>query len=85
MFVGYSVDHANDLCQMLNLETKGVDTSRHIKWLNLYHNDCIAKKSPVQDQNIDDDHMMIPKKPSDVQEASDSSSNHGSKAQVEVY
>jgi hypothetical protein len=30
MFVGYSVDHANDVYRMLNLDTKGIVNSRDI-------------------------------------------------------
>jgi hypothetical protein len=55
MYVGNSVDHANDVYCMLNLDTKGIVHSRDIKWLNLYHNDWIAKKPPVVDHVVDDD------------------------------
>jgi hypothetical protein len=42
---------------MLNLDTKGIVHSRDIKWLNLYHNDWIAKTPPVEDHVVvvDDD------------------------------
>jgi hypothetical protein len=70
MFVGYSVDHDNDIYRMLNLDTKGIVHSRDIKWLNLYHNDWIAKNSPVADHvDDDDDGIIIPKKPRTLKEA----------------
>jgi hypothetical protein len=68
-FVGYSVDHANDVYRMLNLDTKGIVHSRDIKWLNLYHNNWIAKKPPVADHVVvvddDDDGIIIPKETKD--------------------
>jgi hypothetical protein len=85
MFVGYSVDHANNVYRMLNLDTKGIINSRDIKWLYLCHNNWIAKKSPVIDQVVnDDDEIIIPKKTKDVQDSSVNSSNQDGKKQVDA-
>jgi hypothetical protein len=35
MFVGYSVDHANDVYQMLNLNTKRIINTRDVIWLKI--------------------------------------------------
>jgi hypothetical protein len=39
MFVGYSVDHANKVNRMLNLETNYIINLRDIKWIKIYHKD----------------------------------------------
>jgi hypothetical protein len=33
MFIGYSIDHANDVDQMLNLDTKRIINTRDVSWL----------------------------------------------------
>ena len=55
MFVGYSVNHANDVYRMLNLETKGIINTRDVTWLGKYHKDWIAKKLPITESVNDDD------------------------------
>jgi hypothetical protein len=47
MFVGYSVDHANAVYRMLNLENNYIISSRGIKWIKMYHKDQIKQKDPV--------------------------------------
>ena len=38
MFVGYASNHANDVYRMYNIETKGIITTRDVRWLNKnYH------------------------------------------------
>jgi hypothetical protein len=86
MFDGYSVDHANNVYCMLNLDTKGIVHCRDIKWLNLYHNDLIAKKSPVTDHVVDDDNgrIIFPKKAKDIQISSVSSNAQYCKTQLDA-
>jgi hypothetical protein len=40
MFVRYSVDHANDVYRMLNLNSKRIIQTRDVIWLEKRHNDC---------------------------------------------
>jgi hypothetical protein len=55
MFVGYSIDHANDVYRMLNLETNYIINSRDIKWIKVYHNDWTRQKDPVPHYLSDDE------------------------------
>ena len=56
MFVGYSVDHANDVYRMLKLDTSFVINSRDVIWLKQSYKDWKEKKIPVISYTNDDDH-----------------------------
>ena len=45
MFMGYSVDHSNDVFRMLNLETKKIIHSRDIVWLSKSFTEWFNSKS----------------------------------------
>jgi hypothetical protein len=45
MFVGYSVNHANDVYEILNLDIKRIIQSGKIIWLNEAYHDWIEKKA----------------------------------------
>ena len=88
MFVGYSVDHANDVYRMLNLETKRIVNSRDIKWLNQYYKDWSAKKALVSElSNDDDDEELIQTNSPVIQESSESSTtkDDSNRANLKVY
>ena len=55
MFLGYSVDHSNNLFRMLSLESKKIINSRHVVWLE--KNFKIWSKSKLLSDNheFDDD------------------------------
>ena len=39
MFLGYSDEHANGVCRMMNLNTRKISITRDVKWLNKMHYD----------------------------------------------
>jgi hypothetical protein len=39
MFMGYSINHAHDVCRMLNIEKKKIINSRDIVWMNKVYKD----------------------------------------------
>jgi len=49
MFMGYSVDHSNDVYRMLNLETKSIIHSRDIVWLGKSFTEWFSSKSTSKD------------------------------------
>jgi Reverse transcriptase (RNA-dependent DNA polymerase) len=55
MFMGYSVDHSNDVYRMLNLETKKIILSRDIVWLNRSYTEWISSRSILKDESEYDD------------------------------
>ena len=58
MFVGYSVNHANDVYCMLNLAAKGIINTRDVIWLGKYHKDWIVKKFPINERVNDDEDKL---------------------------
>jgi hypothetical protein len=46
MFVGYSVDHANDVYRMLNLNSNCIIQTRDVVWLGQLYNYWFKKKTP---------------------------------------
>jgi hypothetical protein len=54
-FVGYSVDHANDVYRMLNLNSKSIIQKREVFWLEKYYNAWRKSKAPSNDNDKDDD------------------------------
>jgi hypothetical protein len=74
MVVGYSIDHANVVYRMLNLETKHIINSSDIKWIQMNHKDWIKQKDPVFHYVSDDeDGSMIFHKAINVPESEVSS------------
>jgi hypothetical protein len=60
MFMGYSVDHSNDVYRMLNLETKSIIHSRDIVWLDKSFTEWFSSKSTSKDQSdYEDDEEFI--------------------------
>jgi hypothetical protein len=51
MFMGYSVDHSNDVYRMLNLEPKNIIHSRDVVWLNKSFTEWFSSKSTSKDQS----------------------------------
>jgi hypothetical protein len=72
MFVGYSVHHANDVYRTLNLNTKNINQSRDIIWLNEAHRDWTEKKF-LQQKDIDDedDDVIVKSKIQEVKDGQD--------------
>jgi hypothetical protein len=69
MFVGYYVNHANDVYRMSNLDTKRIIHSRDIIWLNEAHHDWIDRKVSQKKENDDEDNDVIAN--SKIQEVKD--------------
>jgi hypothetical protein len=60
MFMGYSVDHSNDVYRMLNLETKSIIHSRDVVWLNKSLTEWFSSESTSKDQSdYEDDEEFI--------------------------
>jgi len=55
MFMGYSVDHSNDVFRMLNLSTKRIINSRDVIWLNRNYKNWSKTDSQHSEDNINDD------------------------------
>jgi hypothetical protein len=73
VFVGYSVNHSNDVYQMLNLDSKRIIHSRDIIWLE--RNFKTWSKSKVSTEKLDDDDDFIVKPTENPVVNSDISSN----------
>ena len=50
MLMGSSIDHSNDVCRMLNLETKKIINSRDVVWLGKSYTNWLNNKLPSEDQ-----------------------------------
>jgi hypothetical protein len=60
MFAGYSIDHANDVYQMLNLETNYIINSRGINWIKMNHKIWMMQDNSVSHYvSYDEDGSMI--------------------------
>ena len=55
MFVGYSVDHANDVYRMLNLKTKKIVNTRDVVWLGKCYKEWSNKKVASIERNLDEE------------------------------
>jgi hypothetical protein len=55
MLVGYSVDHANNVYRMLNLNSKSIIQTRDVVWLEKCYNDRRKNKTPSNDNDKDED------------------------------
>ena len=60
IFMGYSVDHSNDVYRMLKMETKKIILSRDIVWLNRSYTEWISSRSILKDESEyeDDDNFL---------------------------
>ena len=56
VFIGYSVDHVNNVYQMLNLNTKRIIHSREVVWLGKGFKEWLNNNIVAKDQVIDDDY-----------------------------
>jgi Reverse transcriptase (RNA-dependent DNA polymerase) len=59
MFVGYSVDHANDVYWMLNLKTKRIINTRYVSWLKRSYKTWSKKLIPYNEQEDDNNEDYI--------------------------
>jgi hypothetical protein len=59
MFVGYSVNHANDVYRILNRDTKRIIQSRDLIWLNEAYYDWIDRKVSQKKETDDEDDDVI--------------------------
>ena len=66
MFMGYSVDHSNDVFRMLNLETKKIINSRDIVWLGKSFKMWSNSKLPNEKVEVDEDYDDFVTEPSCV-------------------
>jgi hypothetical protein len=53
--VGYSVDHANNVYRILNLNSKRIIQTRHFAWIGKCYNDWRNNKAPSNDNRKDED------------------------------
>ena len=71
LFMGYSVNHAQDVYRMLNMNTKSIINSRDIIWVNQMYKDWKMRNMNryVEDDDDDDDvGELKPKKPNEALE-----------------
>jgi hypothetical protein len=61
MFMGYSIDHANDVYRMLHIKTKKIINSRDIIWMNKVYKDRKDQKDKNKSQVDDEDDAVEPK------------------------
>jgi hypothetical protein len=72
MFVGYSVNHANDIYRMLNLDTKRIIQSRDIIWLNEAYHDWFDRKVSQKKETDDEyDDVIANSKIQEVKDVQD--------------
>jgi len=56
VFVGYSVDHANNVYRMLNLNAKRIIHSSDVVWLGKSYKEWLNNNIVAKDQVADDDY-----------------------------
>jgi hypothetical protein len=55
MFVGYSVDHANDVYRILSLNYKWIIQAIDVVWLGKQYIDWRKNNAPLNDNDKDED------------------------------